>query len=295
VIFGFASKIALFRKLQNRVSMRFFFSGILLLLFLASSCQQQTNQETKSEVEAAALQGLDSLNYRIDTLSRNLLCALPEPCVYIELERLLIEDTGKVAQRLNKMIEKALITSNLTQDTSYVSYESMAQSLIDEYRQLSKEEPSYRRNWEMMQDLNPYLNQIGLFGLSAYYYSYTGGAHGNLYVSTHLFRLKDGVQLNLDSLLLPEQKENLVKIAALQFKEQMEIKDEQSLAEAGYWFEEGFFLPLNFTLTEEGLEFIYNTYEIAPYSEGVIRLKLSWPDFAPLIKPQYRLFKAASA
>lgn len=274
--------------------MRFFFSGLLLLLFLAS-CQQQTNQETKSEAETAALQGLDSLNYRIDTLSRSLLCALPEPCVYIELERLLIEDTGKVAQRLNKMIEKALITSNLTQDTSYVSYESMAQSLIDEYRQLSKEEPSYRRNWEMMQDLNPYLNQIGLFGLSAYHYSYTGGAHGNLYVSTHLFRLKDGIQLNLDSLLLPEQKANLVKIAALQFKEQMEIKDEQSLAEAGYWFEEGFFLPLNFTLTEEGLEFIYNTYEIAPYSEGVIRLKLSWPDFAPLIKPQYRLFKAASA
>ena len=40
----------------------------------------------------------------------------------------------------------------------------------------------------------------------------------------------------------------------------------------------------NFSVSEDGVTYIYNHYEIAPYAMGIIRVTLPWDDVRELLK-----------
>lgn len=40
----------------------------------------------------------------------------------------------------------------------------------------------------------------------------------------------------------------------------------------------------NFAVSEEGVTWTYNPYEIAPYSMGIIDLTVTWADLKPYLK-----------
>ena len=84
--------------------------------------------------------------------------------------------------------------------------------------------------------------------------------------------------------------------AELQFRESRDIPTGMNYNDAGYWFEDNaFVLPENFKYDPFGLEFVYNTYEIAPYSEGMITIRFDMADIENLIRPEYRLISGKEA
>ena len=64
-------------------------------------------------------------------------------------------------------------------------------------------------------------------------------------------------------------------------------------AEAGFTFPNGAFtLPRQWGATENGLIFYFNSYEIAPYSEGPTEFALPWSALREIIKPEAGLVPA---
>lgn len=113
-------------------------------------------------------------------------------------------------------------------------------------------------------------------------YMFTGGAHGNSYVSNNLFSKETGEQLNLKDFISDVPK--LTKIAEKYFRQTVEIKATDDLEEAGFWFTKGFELNGNFYFENNKMIFVYNQYEIGPYSMGIIFVEIPVREIKSLIK-----------
>jgi hypothetical protein len=116
--------------------------------------------------------------------------------------------------------------------------------------------------------------------------AYTGGAHPNSVNQYASFDLTDGQQLTLTELLVPGYEPSLSAVAEQRFRELRQIPPGESLTAAGYWFEnEVFALNDNFAVTDEGLLFYFNPYEVTAYALGPTELVISREDLNDLILP----------
>ena len=108
-------------------------------------------------------------------------------------------------------------------------------------------------------------------------YSYTGGAHPNARTLYGSWFLEDGRRVALRDLLTPGSEERVAEIAEAVFREQRGLPTEQSLEEQGFDFPDGkFALNENFAVTDQGLVFYFNPYEIAPYALGPTEIELTF-------------------
>ena len=75
------------------------------------------------------------------------------------------------------------------------------------------------------------------------------------------------------------------KIGEKIFRNEKDLRSEEDLTEAGYWFEDGkFALNRNYLITPKSLIFIYNPYEIASYAEGFTEIEIGYDQIKSLIK-----------
>jgi len=114
-------------------------------------------------------------------------------------------------------------------------------------------------------------------------WNYTGGAHGNGFMEYHQVDKKTGKLLSLDDFIsdIPE----LTAIADVIFREGNELTFDSDLQKEGYWFDDGLFkLNENFLFEDGKLVFVYNAYEIAPYSAGSITIEVPLKKISHLLK-----------
>ena len=97
--------------------------------------------------------------------------------------------------------------------------------------------------------------------------TFTGGAHPNYYRQKNIFNKASGELLDWEDLIT--DLEGLKKAVESEFRKVREVSVDASLEAEGFWFEnDDFILPVNFGLSEKGLELVYNPYEVAPYAYG---------------------------
>ena len=127
-----------------------------------------------------------------------------------------------------------------------------------------------------------------LISLSLDSYGYQGGAHGYGASAYYTVDLRDGKILN-DTILFG--KDNLKEVEKL-LREDIKSRvasDEDS---------EGYLTLLvgvdaivpnnNLFFTSEGISYLYNQYEIAPYAAGQIEISLPYEQVLPLVSDAYR-------
>lgn len=100
------------------------------------------------------------------------------------------------------------------------------------------------------------------------YSGYSGGAHPESGVTGLVFDLLDGSQITLDDLFVPDFDETLGSLISAHLPE--------SLPEGGVeaLFSDSVMPTGNFVLTGKSITFIYNPYEIGPYSLGAIHVSV---------------------
>lgn len=100
---------------------------------------------------------------------------------------------------------------------------------------------------------------------------YTGGAHGLQATKTFTF-IPDGTPVTID-MLFTNNAEGLKTIAPLVQKELMtrEFSDEQWVKDGTAPTEQNY---KNFIITDAGLTFIFDPYQVAPYSEGTQKVTI---------------------
>ena len=88
----------------------------------------------------------------------------------------------------------------------------------------------------------------------------------------------------LKNIFKPNFEEELRKLGEDQFRLVRDLSQDEDLGEAGFWFDDNkFSLNDNFALTEDGIRFFYNSYEIAPYALGTTDITISYDSIKNLL------------
>ena len=103
---------------------------------------------------------------------------------------------------------------------------------------------------------------------------YEGGAHGIKQLLTMNFDNKTGRQVKLTDIFGANYEETLTKQLLEALLDKTGDKNIEALHQHGYLYSMDMFIPENYIIDEDKVTFIYNPYEIAPYSEGCIELDI---------------------
>ncbi len=106
-------------------------------------------------------------------------------------------------------------------------------------------------------------------------FAYTGGAHGNTLRSYFIFDLKNNKLLTSQEAFKANSCEAIIKLQKESLKKEgREIDD---------LYSDGYRCNDNFYLSEKGIVFHYDQYEIASYADGPIDVVISFVDIEPYL------------
>lgn len=117
----------------------------------------------------------------------------------------------------------------------------------------------------------------------AHVYYYEGGAHGIKQTLT-LNIDETGKNITLDDILMPGYEQKLRDKLFTALEKHANAKGLTALQEAGYLKTTDIYIPDNYVLQPDGIAFIYNTYEIAPYALGSITLTIPYDDLQDIMR-----------
>lgn len=115
---------------------------------------------------------------------------------------------------------------------------------------------------------------------------YEGGAHEynqTLYLN---FNPENGQKILLNDIFVPNYQAGLIRLLTQELEYQFNCQNANELSEIGILNTTELYVPNNFKLGTDSIEFLYNAYEIAPYNVGAIHLRLSYKQLDSLLLPQ---------
>ena len=125
-------------------------------------------------------------------------------------------------------------------------------------------------------------------------YVYTGGAHGMTNQSFDIFNLKTGTMISFQDIFKSDAVKRLSDILTSQLRSDRHIPDSISLKEAGF-FVDVIKPGTNIYLNGSGIGFIYNQYEIAPYSVGISNIFIDYDQLNGVLKENTPIYKIAES
>jgi hypothetical protein len=232
----------------------------------------------------------EKIRYENSTFSRQDGACLGDPqvteenqrCVSIKLQYPDIQSAPEPEMRkqLNQKIKALILSSD--NEVQPQSIEQMAYLFMQDYKKETLEHPV---NWNLEKVVEVILNTPQIISFSINESSYTGGAHG-MYSQAFLNIDLDIMQsLALSDILLAGYEAELNVTGEKIFRQVKELNRNANLEKSGYWFERGFALNDNFLITEKGLLFYFNAYDIAPYALGATEILIPYSEIKNLIDP----------
>ena len=187
--------------------------------------------------------------------------------------------TAKIFNLHNVDIKMA-VDSFVNENTrSYLK--DMRQLYMEDKRDIDK-----RPIYEYAADIKTH-TEDGREGVVTYFidmYNFEGGAHGLTQLLTLNFDKTTGKTITLDDVMVPGYKVKLNELLQKALLDKADCKDINELHDKGYLFSMEMYPSSNFVLGKDGITFIYNPYEIAPYALGRIELTISNSTLDPLFK-----------
>ncbi len=139
--------------------------------------------------------------------------------------------------------------------------------------------------WAYSIDLTPEFQEGDIASFRYFQYEFLGGAHPNSIEGGVNLNLRTGTEITEDDIWVPGAKDELNKMGEVIVRRDREIPEGTTLSDYGYWFEEDkFVLNSNFIITGDGIEYIFNAYEVGPYALGVTPVLFPWSEIVALVK-----------
>lgn len=144
-----------------------------------------------------------------------------------------------------------------------------------------------KRSWyEYHYDISTEVKE-GRSGITVYIISseyYEGGEHGIEQQFVMNFDNKTGQPMGLGDIFVPGYENSLNDILLKALEKKTDTGNVTELQELGYLCSTEIFAPDNFIVGKDGITFIYNVYEIAPYAKGRTELVIPYSDIDKLLK-----------
>lgn len=170
--------------------------------------------------------------------------------------------------------------------------------LSNEYKRSN--EPFLQKIIEAKEPSGIWQNQIQVQGVAMYLddkilsysyerYAYMGGAHGNSSRLFYNFDLNNAKLLLEKDLFIDNYQNSLTQLIKQQIVE--DNAEMESVADLNefHFFEDQIKPNNNFYVNADGLVYVYNPYDIAPYSTGQTEVALTFERLKPILKPNNAL------
>jgi hypothetical protein len=271
--------------------MKKFIIGFVCLFAFACQSEKKNNENPDSS-------GLDSKAKKVDTLT----FTYDSVKVYSKQpmskdER--VTDTSKAVivfpkfsdTLLNNLIEARVCRNTAVPDKSYKSYKEVANSFMKSFDDYLGFNEDNIQSWFLDVKVNVVNQTPDFVALKFTQIDYMGGAHANSSFNYVNYDRVSREILTLDSILKPNTFGRLEAVAEPIFRKNEGLSPTQSLANAYFFDKDKFHLNSNFTLRKEGIEFLYNSYEIKPFSAGTTTLVVPYSAIKDLIKPNSPIYQ----
>lgn len=200
----------------------------------------------------------------------------------IEINIPIAEGTNYVSESINAAIENFIVSTisfredsliNVSLNEAMMKFDSVYIEFKDDF-----EEDSLV--WEAFIDGEVTYQSSEITCIAINSYLNTGGVHGNTNISFLNFNSQTGKLLQNDDII---KNIDFLKLAEKYFN----IELQEMLNENGfddYFFGDDFHLPENIGFSDEGVILLYNVYEIAPYSEGIMEFTIPFEEALPYLQ-----------
>jgi hypothetical protein len=164
------------------------------------------------------------------------------------------------------------------------SLSATAKTFLNNYK-LSSREAGNSVPFNLNGNIKIIRQDSSLVTLQVYGYSFEGGAHPSSYTTFFNWNTKLKKKITLWDLFKDGAQEYLRIKAEAIFRQNEKLSTEASLANNYFFKDNKFALNDNFAITPAGLRFLYNQYEIKPYSAGVTNLLIPYLQIKTLLRP----------
>ena len=246
-----------------------------LILVSATSCRNKNRNNNAT----------DTLGYEIKSLTTSFNnCNIDSPdCSHITYTFPFFNTSGTTADSLN-----AYIKFMLGEKTGGNTLQKTQNNFMADYSTYLKDTDT-PQVWYSQTNIDVAYQHNKVVSLIIEMDDYTGGAHGMISTIYQVFDKTNNKVLMQTSLIKKDKAQDLLTIAEKSFRKNAELSDTTDLEKAGYWFKDNsFYLTENYCVTSDGITWLYNPYEIAPYSQGTIELFLTKEELAPYINETYK-------
>jgi len=196
----------------------------------------------------------------------------------VEINIPMASGNTKIASKINSVIENHIIKalqSDAIDETAKISIEESITSFNNEFINFKYDFPDSAQEWEAQIDGEIMYQSANVVSFALTSYRNTGGAHGNLVISFLNFNSQTGEKILNDTLFSDL---NTFKILAEPYYKK-EIENKEVFSNNL----ENFKLSKNIGFNDEGVILLYNQYEIAPYSTGIIEFTVPFESVSELL------------
>ncbi len=137
-------------------------------------------------------------------------------------------------------------------------------------------------DWQKTVNMSVIYNSNYLLCTEYLKYAYTGGAHGMTNISYDIINLSDGIKLTYNTIFKEGSKDTLTAILTQKLRKDYKIPEDIPLKKAGF-FVDNIEPNQNIYINGNGIGFLFNSYEIAPYSSGQTNIFLEFDIIAGLL------------
>lgn len=258
-------------------------AGLLLIAVISACTQNKTTQVTDSTATTVKTVATDTLTYTYDSVRVYSKTPVSANKAVTDTAKAIVSFPVFKDAATNKFLEEKVIALAGKKDV-YKTYKQLATGFIKEFDTYKTSNPTTNESWFTHMDTKVKANYPNYISVLFIYQDYKGGAHPNYLFTYFNYNPKIGQTITLDSLITADGMPKLRSIAENIFRKNEQLAPNASLSER-YFFADGVFsLPETFTVTKEGIKFLYNPYEIKAYAEGTTELVVPFSKINDIMK-----------
>jgi hypothetical protein len=186
------------------------------------------------------------------------------------------EGSKVVSELINNTIQNYIVSqTNLGEDSlTNLSINDAVVRFNTEFKTFKIDFPDSSQKWEAFIDGEVTYRSPEVISMAINSYLDTGGAHGNTTIKFFNFNPQTGELYSKTDLI--NDIEALSDVISNRLKKEVQSNSDEPMQD--FFFGKDFQLPESIGFSDEGLIILYNPYEIASYSQGIIEFTISYTE-----------------